>query len=540
VRKSGIFITVFPPVGTGKDATMDDADRALMAKSIQNYDIAQITKLVKEKSGEPLKIGEWHPNKEFDSTATVNIDADEMKAFITVRPPERFGRVLEVEDVVSFLENFGVRYGIMNDAIEKMLENEVYRVPVLVAKGKAVVEGEDARINYNFRVDDETVTLHEKNGKVDYHNLDKVQNVIVGQVLATKVEATIGEAGRKVTGERMNAQSGKDVPLIAGKNCLMSEDGLEVTSEINGRVYFHNKKVNVEPVYEVDGSVNLETGNIVFLGTVIVNGSVEDGFSIKAAGDVEIHGSVSKATIEAEGNVKVRQGVMGRDEGVIKAGGSVSAKFLEHVKVTAGNDVTVTQAIMHSIVDAGSRVLCVGTKKAQIVGGRIRAHKEVNAKEIGSKASTETEIEVGIDPQSREKLSALELEKRDSMARIGDLSKEIITLQNQKGPGGFLPEEKEERLQNDIVEKGELEERIKEVEEEIGELKVYLNMLESSGKVCASKMVYPGVHIIVKDAPFEVKDNFKFVTFSQEGGEIKINPYEEYEGMEKGRGGRIS
>ena len=177
--------------------------------------------------------------------------------------------------------------------------------------------------------------------------------------------------------------------MIAGRNAHLSEDGLEVTSDINGQVVFHNNKINVEPVYEVAGDVNLETGNIVFLGTVIVRGSIEDGFSVKAAGNVEVHGTVGKAIIEAEGNIIVNRGILGKDEAVIKAGNDIMAKFVEHTKLSAGNDVIVSEAIMHSFVDAGKRVLCVG-KRAMIVGGRIRAREEVNAKEIGSKVSTDT------------------------------------------------------------------------------------------------------------------------------------------------------
>lgn len=188
---------------------------------------------------------------------------------------------------------------------------------------------------------------------------------------------------------------------------------------------------------------------------------------------------------------------------------------------------------MHSQVDAGKRVLCVG-KRAMVVGGRIRAREEVNAKEIGSKVSTETVVEVGIDPKAREELNKFEEEKREGMKRLDSLSKDIITLQNQKGGGhGVLPAEKETLLQQHIQEKASLEQRISEINEETEEIRSYLNMLQTTGKICASKLVHPGVIVYVKDARLEVKDNFKFVTFIQENGLIKINPYEEYDKAER-------
>ncbi|MBO6100931.1 MAG: DUF342 domain-containing protein, partial [Spirochaetaceae bacterium] len=39
-------------------------------------------------------------------------------------------------------------------------------------------------------------------------------------------------------------------------------------------------------------SVNIKTGNITFLGTVIVKGNVDDGFNVKASGNIEVYGTV--------------------------------------------------------------------------------------------------------------------------------------------------------------------------------------------------------------------------------------------------------
>ena len=77
---------------------------------------------------------------------------------------------------------------------------------------------------------------------------------------------------------------------------------------INGQVVLKNNKISIEPIYIVPGDVSLETGNIVFLGSVIVQGSVHDNFVVKAAGNIDIKGTVQKAFIEAEGDIFLRQG----------------------------------------------------------------------------------------------------------------------------------------------------------------------------------------------------------------------------------------
>jgi len=171
---------------------------------------------------------------------------------------------------------------------------------------------------------------------VSFKDLDLVENVVAGQLLATKTKAAEGTPGRTVTNRILEAKDGNDIPLNPGKNTELSSDGMSVIASINGQVTLLNNKIHVDPIYEVKGDVDIHTGNILFPGTVIVKGNVEDGFSIKAAGDIEIMGSVGKCLIDAEGDVYIKQGIMGKLGGTIKAGGSVWAKFLEQVNVAAG------------------------------------------------------------------------------------------------------------------------------------------------------------------------------------------------------------
>ena len=156
---------------------------------------------------------------------------------------------------------------------------------------------------------------------------------------------------------------------MVGKNVKLSEDGFSALAEINGQVLLLGGKINVEPIYTIPGDVNLRTGNILFLGTVIVKGNVEDGFSVKAAGNIEVFGSVGKCLVDAEGDIVVHQGIAAKTEGKIRCGKSLYSKFIEHAHVDAGEYVVVTDGIVHSHVDANKMILCQG-KRAQIVGGQ--------------------------------------------------------------------------------------------------------------------------------------------------------------------------
>lgn len=534
ITKNGIMVIVKPPIGKGRIISFQEVKNALYQKQILNPDENLIKKIVTEAKGEPVKIGEWQSNPEYDGRFSVEVSEDEMKAYMTLVAPRKTGRVVDMDDIISELERRSVVYGIKLDTIKEATEEEKYNQPILIAEGDFPKEGEDSKIDYKFKVDKEVQLSEDEKGRVDFRELDLIENVVVGQVLAKKIPASQGVAGKTVTGRELPAKDGRDVPLTDGKNTKLNDDKTQLAAEINGQVVYVKGRINVEPVYEVKGDVSLETGNVVFLGTVIVRGNVEDGFSIKAAGNIDIKGSVGKAQLEAEGDIVIKQGLLGKDEALIVAGNDIVAKFVEHAKrLEAGRDIIIGEGLMHSFVDAGKRVICNG-KRAMIVGGRIRAGEEINAKVIGSQSYTETEIEVGIDPKSRQQLMELNEELRNDKDKTKELSMNITTLENQKRTlGGKLPPEKEEVLIKMLGEKEELNLRMNEIEEQIVEIKSYLASIEEKGKVCVQKEVFPKVRIIVKDAFLEVKDSFKYVTFIQEAGNIKVLPYEEPK-LEKG------
>ena len=89
------------------------------------------------------------------------------------------------------------------------------------------------------------------------------------------------------------------------------------------------RKISVIPVIEVNGDVDLSTGNIEFVGNVIVRGSVQTGFFVKAGGDVEITGTVSGGIVEGK-DVVIRMGIIGMQNGYVSAVQDLQAKFIQN------------------------------------------------------------------------------------------------------------------------------------------------------------------------------------------------------------------
>ena len=84
---------------------------------------------------------------------------------------------------------------------------------------------------------------------------------------------------------------------MLGKNVKFDKDGVTVVAEIDGEVMLFNGKITVEPVKFLD-AVNVKTGDVKFVGTVIIKGAVEEGYRVEAT-NIEVNGIVDKSYLEA-------------------------------------------------------------------------------------------------------------------------------------------------------------------------------------------------------------------------------------------------
>lgn len=524
----GAFLKVTPPVGHGARASERDALQRIALRGVNQYDEKIVVKAVKRAESEYIKIGDFNFNPDNQATLNVEIAEQEMKAYIIVSQPGPGGPDPGKDEIISLMKNNGVIFGIKEEIIESFIDYPQYNTQVLVAEGKKPVDGEDARIVYNFATSHSHIALKEKNGRVDFKEQNLIENVEAGQLLARKVILQQGEPGSTVTGRSLSANPGKDIEMELGKNVKLSDDGLTIIAVINGQVLLISGKINVEPVYTVEGDVNMHTGNILFLGTVVVKGSVESGFTVKAAGNIEVMGSVGKSILDAEGDIIVHQGIMGKNEGRVKAGINVVAKFIEHARIEAEENVVVSDGIIHSLVDANERILCQG-KRASIVGGKLRAGEEINAKVLGSVAGTETIFEVGFDPKSKERLMELFKTKEDIESELQEVELNINTITNLQKVQRKISEEKAKSLEELNNKRAEMLSELEEINKEVNSINEYLAGLKVKGKVSASDKVFPGVKIFIKNEHLIVRNEFKKVTFILQGKEVRMTKYEPVE-----------
>jgi uncharacterized protein (DUF342 family) len=525
-RSDGVYMKVSAPEGEGAYADTDMAERALEKRGISVFDNGAVDRLLMRPEKDYVRVADFQHIAFNDTVVAVETDDDGMAAFIKVKRPKTGGRDLTCEEYINILNNNGIVVGINEDYLRKFADNPVYKERVCVAKAKKPVDGANSYLEYFFETEPGRVKLSESaEGKVNFKELNIIQNVLKDEDLAKLHPAQKGEAGVTVTGNILPANDGKDLPVALGKNVRFSEDGRTILSDINGQVVIVNGKINVEAVYTIEGSVGLKTGNILFLGNVVVNGNVEEGFSIKASGNIEVYGLVDKASLTAEGDIIVRQGINGKKGEVINAGHSIWAKFIENAEVKAGDMIVVSDGILNSNIIAEKRIICQG-KRAAVIGGKLRASEEINAKSFGSPSgNTETICEVGLDPNKKARFDELAAKREELMAEFDGININLITLNNIRQQRKSLPEDKEQFFAELTENRNKINNELVKINEEMTELSQLLQDLPSRGRVSASAKFYPGVVIKIRDSKYTVSAEYKASTFVLENNMVRAISY---------------
>ena len=411
------------------------------------------------------------------------------------------------------------------DKVNEFVDNPIYNIPFEVAEAIMPVDGKDAYIAYNFETDTKKLRAQvSESGNINYKELNQIQNVIADQPLAQKMPPERGKGGKTIFGRYLEAKNGKDIPIQLGTNVKLDRDGVTIKAQIDGEVMLINGKICVEPVKYLD-AVNVKTGDIKFVGTVVIKGSVEDGYKVEAT-NIEVNGIVDKSRLEATGNIYVRQGVFGKGEGYIKAGQSLWAKFINDATVEAEENVIVSDSIVNSNVTAMKNIVLRG-RKAQIIGGHLLATEEICAKKVGSPGGgAETILEVGIDPRAKKRLLELQKKQDSSSKELENVELDIQTLEQQKNIRRRLSQDKEDKLTQLKQQQKIITDELENMTKEIDSIQSRLRELKAVGKVKVEDTVYAGVKIYVRDVLDEVKIDVKNTTFYFDKSFCKRGEYE--------------
>lgn len=444
---------------------------------------------------------------------------DKLLGFITIVTDEENQLQYNTQELISEISGI-FKFGLDRELLSKYLKGKVTGEKLCIAKGIKPIDGKDGSISYTFELDRPLSPMLNNDGTVNYKELDSINNVKSGDILANIIPPSNGEDGKNVQGETIQHIKGRMPRFRPGKNVAISDDGMSLKANIDGLVELKNGKVSVSNVLNLE-SIDSSTGNIDFDGSVIINKDILNGFKLMSKGFVEVRGALEGGYVESTGDILVRQGIQGYNKLTVDTRGNLSTKFIENSIIKVESNIT-SEAIMHSDVSSGSNILVLG-RKGLIVGGTIKAKNEIRARIIGSTMATSTTVEVGMDPNIKEKHDTLFKELEKTRENLRKIEQSLNVLEVMKRSSKL--DSKKLELYNELVkaqltlsiETNKLSNKFEDIKEEMENL--------SRGKVKVSDTIYPGVKIIIGKSFYHVRDEMKRCTFYEDGGEIRVGPY---------------
>lgn len=520
-REDGVYLSALE----GADYSTPSVVGFLKAKGVENYNGDAVMTFLSERNGNPAKVAERDPEQEKDASFEVKISQDALTAELRIEPPFADKPWPAVEQVVDFLTEKGVVEGIDTGTINDLLAEKIGRTWTVVASGSPAIDGADADIDYKVQFGAVKPKEADESGRVDLKNLSSVTVVMKNQLLAEKIPATEGSDGVTVKGVSLRAKKGKDRPLPAGAGTYVSEDGVSLHALIDGHLLLKGSKLHVVPVFQVDGDVDYSVGNINFIGAVLVNGAVREGFEVVSSGDIEIRGVVEGAHLESKGNISITGGIRGMNKGRIEAAGNITVGFIDQAKVRSGRDILVTNAVLHSDLAAHGNVTVLGGQKSQVAGGKVQAGMEVSCLILGSEMGTKTEVIVGVLSEFTERkkdLLALLTESEEKSEKVeANLSflKKLESL-------GQLDENKRALMISLTKAKFQLQSQLNSAKEELKLLDQQMENSKAKGCVRVKGICYPGVTVSMRGLTYIVREKQQFCAFVFDGGEIKVKSFD--------------
>ena len=460
------------------------------------------------------------------------VSPDEMKVYLVIldeRP-----QPVTVEMLQQCLADMGIVSGIDQDKLAEraaaLQGGEHKKGMFLVAEGTAPVHGQDASVEI-------LVDLERRAGKVlddgsmDFRDVNFTPSVSASQLIARLTPARQGTDGTDVRANTLDATDGEEKALKAGDNVRTEREGaIELYfSTIDGAVRYEKDEIAAVELLVVKGDISFATGNLHFAGEVMVDGSVLQGFSVKAGGPVTITGTVEAAAlVAAKGDVTVGKGILGRKTRVVSEG-TAQAQFVQEASVLAKGDILLGNYAYHAQLQCGGKLVVsrgAGSNGGSIMGGQTWALGGVETHMIGNKAGSDTLVVSGVNQEQVRKLdkigSGLEASTQhiaQILTRFGLSQIDMTQIKNMlaasTGPRRRILVRQAQQL-------GKLAQVYQSLLAEKSAVEVELNGA-GAAEIKVSSTVYPGVLVRIGDHRRKIVEEIKAARFHVEDDKLLTN-----------------
>ncbi len=390
------------PIQLGRNTHFAEDGQTVLASTV-GY--PRVDTLAQKKSEDAIRL--------ISVTPLVRISDDAMQASILLQPVLENGFSLQENNLQKLLEEADLRFGIDQEALQRVRDiinsgcKDSYEFPI--ACGKAQQPGVDEYLQFAFEIGPIAGTML-GNGSIDFRERRIMIGVKKDTLLAKRIEAVPGTPGINVRGEEIPPEGGKKLDVKIHNDTSYSEETGEIRASKDGILSIvKGEEIRVCSHQVITGDIDFETGNVESKNCITVEGCVQPGFKLQAAGDIKIKREVMSATVAAESNIVIKGGITGKAT-FIHAAGDVDIYFIEHGKIEAGGNVVVRKQSYYSDITAGTNLRC--HPGSRLIGGQIIAGSNISVGNVGSENSQPSFLSAGVDSKRLEFFHSLHKEKK--------------------------------------------------------------------------------------------------------------------------------
>ena len=507
-EQTKVFIEVFKLGFQLKD--FDQVLREVPQVALTQF--ANLRKAILLIHNEAIEIGMIKPLVEL----VISKDSLDIRARLNVSKEELEANLVEItNDIMVFIQNSNITEGILHEVIHGGL---VVGQEVIVAQGIPPIHGEDAQVTYYTLSERKPVI--KQDGSADYYEMNFMDEVKKDEWLGEKTLPSVGIPGRNLLGEELPATSGKDKPLYYDRDTVAAfEEGDKIVlrARINGAFANMNGNIMVQEVMIIEGDVGSKTGNIDYDGSVMIKGTINDGFSVQATKDISVLGSMGLGSIDKiisrTGDIYIKGGIFGKDRSVIQAANNIYMKHANECTIEAGGDIHIGLYAIGCKLTADNIFLDV--HRGRIIGGKIKAKAQVVTAFIGNEAERSTSINIeGFDRA---------ILKRE-LDELDDKHQKLTLILNKLKRDVDLFEETfekivEERTAADYAESEAIRSKYEQVRRVIFTMDERRNQLmtflktKGEGEVTIMRKAFPKTSLSIKDFQKEIEKSTTGVFF---------------------------
>ena len=336
----------------------------------------------------------------------------------------------------------GIAFGVIESAVSEAVEQRRYGENVCVARWKPPVNGVDGTIEYYFKKESTFKPIEDENGNVDYKNLGLVRNIYHGTPIAKITPPTEGTPGTDIMGKPVAQKHGVPAKFSVGKGTELVNDGTEIIASVDGNLVYTNGSFCIEESLLIRGDVDVSSGNIDFIGDIMVKGNVMEGFSVTSKKNVTIFGTVTNGTVTADGNITIKLGSI--NSKLHSEKGSIKLDFCQNSSVWAAFNVEASSFIGGDVY-AGKKLIASG--KGILVGGKYTALEDISASVIGSDNYTKTMITLGNNAVLSEEMEGHKHKVAELEDKLDQLGKIVTTLTEMAKVSKLSPQREQMKVE---------------------------------------------------------------------------------------------